>query len=119
MLIRLVGCKRYSYKGELFEQGFDYDLDEVKSSYLLRQKDELGRNYFVGIDKPRRANEELIIEEETDPQTQTVKIKRKRGRPRKNPAVRTAGDTSPLDDSGKAPPKVAGEDDFDGDEVTV
>jgi hypothetical protein len=97
MLIRLTGCLRYTFRSERYEQGFDYDLGESKARELLSKVDEYERPYFSIALTPRPPLEE-ITEETTDPTNDAIKIKRKRGRPRKNPLIKTSGDTSPLPD---------------------
>jgi hypothetical protein len=102
MLIKLVGCKRYSLKGELFQIGYEYDLADDKANLLLDSKDSFGRSYFEVIRTPARPVE---IIEESEIREAGVTIKRTRGRPKKNPEVRTAGDSSNLEDEVSAPRK--------------
>lgn len=47
--VKLVGCKRYSFKGETFEQGKVVIVSEVKALQLLRSKDDYGRAYFKNV----------------------------------------------------------------------
>lgn len=96
--IKVVGCQRYSFKGELFEKGFFYDLEDEKARTLLNKQDDYGRPYFLRVETPIE-DEEMTVEETTSEELDGVKITRKRGRPRKNPQVRTGGDTAPLPDT--------------------
>ena len=100
--IRLAGCSRYSYgpKGELFEKGFFYDLDDEKARTLLTKQDDYGRPYFVRVETPVE-DEEVVIESTQVEELEGVKIKRSRGRPRKSPQVLTGGDTSALEDEAR------------------
>lgn len=45
--IRLVGCERYNYKGELYMKGKVYAVGESKAAIMLRDKDDYDRPYFV------------------------------------------------------------------------
>jgi hypothetical protein len=99
--IKLVGCNRYSYKGELFEKGFEYDLDDAKARALLVSNDDYGRPFFVRVEVPAELDQEVIIEREESEEIAGAKITRKVGRPRKNPIVKTSGDTAPLRDDGE------------------
>lgn len=45
--VKLVGCGRYGYKGQLYERGKLYDVnDDALSTYLLQQVDDFGVRYF-------------------------------------------------------------------------
>lgn len=96
MLIKLVGCKNYSFKGELFRSGFEYDLDDEKAAILLEKVDMYGISYFKEVTTPEPAME--VIEERRTKEEGGVEIRRSRGRPRKNPEVRKGGDTKEDDD---------------------
>lgn len=99
--IKLVGCNRYSYKGELFEKGFEYDLDDNKARTLLLSNDDYGRPFFARVEVPAELDQEVIIEREEGEEIPGARITRKVGRPRKNPIVKTSGDSSPLRDDGE------------------
>lgn len=45
--IRLVGCERYNFKGELYIKGKVYAVGESKAAIMLRDEDDYGRPYFV------------------------------------------------------------------------
>jgi hypothetical protein len=94
----LAGCNRYSLgpKGELFEKGFFYDLTEDKARLLLNKADDYGNPYFVRVEAPVE-DDEMVVEETISEEMEGVKIKRSRGRPRKNPLIKTSGDTTALE----------------------
>lgn len=95
--IKVVGCQRFSLMGEIFEKGFVYDLDDAKARLLLGKVDDYGRLYFARVEEPIAEPDDVIIEETSSEELAGVKIRRSRGRPRKNPVVKTSGDTSPLE----------------------
>lgn len=45
--IRLVGCERYNFKGELYLKGKVYAVGENKAKIMLRDTDDYERPYFV------------------------------------------------------------------------
>jgi hypothetical protein len=101
--VRLVGCKRYQYRDELFEKGNLYLLDEAKATLLLRSLDDAGRNYFQRADEPLP---ETVVEEVSTIATSVTgefdsadPKPRRRGRPAKSKVkVLSSGDKTPLDD---------------------
>jgi hypothetical protein len=89
MLIRLSGCQRYSYKGELFQKGFEYDIaDSEKAALLLSKVDMYGRQYFEKT-VPSPALE--VISESTITAS-GEKIKRTRSKPVVNPDIKKGGE---------------------------
>ena len=45
--LRLVGCDRYNVKGELYEKGKVYMVNDTKAKILLNKEDTFGRPYFA------------------------------------------------------------------------
>jgi hypothetical protein len=115
--IKVVGCQRYSFKGELFDKGFVYDLEDGKARELLNKQDDYGRAYFARVEKPVAEPDDVIIEETTSEEVDGVRIKRSRGRPRKNPVIKTGGDTTPLE--AEDVPAGAADDEDGGEEIPV
>ena len=115
--IKLIGCNTYTYgpKGEKFEKGYEYELDEAKARTLLASNNDKGMPYFARVEKPAPAMEETVIEETTG-EGGSVRIIRKKGPKVANPRVRTSGDTAPLRDDGKAE-QAEGEDEEEGVEI--
>ncbi len=60
--LRLAGCERYNFKGELYEKGKVYIVGEVKATLLLRDKDEYDRPYFVPYVKPVKSKAQIVAE---------------------------------------------------------
>lgn len=118
--IKLVGCNSYTYgpKGEKFEAGYEYELDDDKALTLLESTDDKGKHYFRRVEKPAPATEETVIEETTGESVGGVRILRKKGPKVANPKVKTSGDTSPLRDDGRDGVKAADEEeDEEGVEI--
>ncbi len=111
--IKLVGCNRYSLRGELFERGFVYDVDDKKAAELLGKRDDYGRAYFA---KAAPVTDTVVEEEEVAETSGSVRIKRTQRRGQREAAVKSGGDTSPLEDSDAHPKRVA-EDATEGVEV--
>ena len=44
--LRLTGCERFNFKGELYEKGKVYMVGEAKAAIMLRKEDDYGRPYF-------------------------------------------------------------------------
>ena len=63
--ISLIGCERYSYKGELYEKGKVYLVGEAKATNMLRAKDDYDRPYFVPYVKPVKSEAEQIAQAAT------------------------------------------------------
>ncbi len=117
--IKLIGAKRYAYgpKGEIFEKGFEYDLDDEKARTMLKCATDDGVPYFARVEAPAPETVETEVEEVTSPEVGGVRIKRGRGRPKRNPKVKAAGDTSELKDNVAPPPADEDEDEDEGVEV--
>lgn len=60
--IRLTGCDRYNYKGELYEKSKVYLVGESKAAILLRDTDEYGRHYFTSYDAPAKSKTQRVVE---------------------------------------------------------
>ena len=45
--LRLVGCDRFNFRGELYEKGKVYRVGDDKGKLMLRKKDEYDRHYFA------------------------------------------------------------------------
>ena len=50
--LKLVGCERYNFRGELYEKGKVYLVGDQKAELMLRAEDEFGRPYFAEYRKP-------------------------------------------------------------------
>mgnify|MGYP003416992306 CR=1 FL=1 len=99
--VQLIGCLRYSYKGELFEKAYQYDLDDAKARALLQSKDDRGRPYFSRVEEAAEDDEEVVVTKEEVEEIGGVRISRTRGRPRKASIVRASGDSAPLRDDAR------------------
>lgn len=62
MKLKLVGCERYNFGGELYEKGKVYNVGESKGTILLRKEDEYGRPYFASYVKPLKSEKQVIAE---------------------------------------------------------
>ncbi len=60
--IKLVGCLRYNYKGELYKRGKVYAVGEAKATNMLRAEDNYGRPYFVPYVKPEKSQAQLVAQ---------------------------------------------------------
>ena len=60
--LRLVGCERYNFKGELYEKGKVYMVGESKAKIMLRKEDEHERPYFVPYVKPEKSEKQILAE---------------------------------------------------------
>jgi hypothetical protein len=60
--LRLTGCERFNFKGELYEKGKTYLVGGVKAKLLLRKQDEYGRDYFSSYVKPEKSMHERAAE---------------------------------------------------------
>ena len=60
--IKLVGCERYNYKGELYKKGKVYAVGEAKATNMLRSEDEYGRPYFVPYVKPEKSQAQIVAQ---------------------------------------------------------
>ncbi len=45
--LRLVGCDRFNFRGELYEKGKVYRVGDDKGKLMLRKKDDWDRHYFA------------------------------------------------------------------------
>ena len=114
--IKLVACNRYSYgmKGEIFEKGYEYDLEDDKAQTLLRSNNEKGLPFFARVERPAPAMEETVVEETTGEGVGGVRIIRRKGPLKANPKVKTSGDTASLEAEAKAQPLSDDVDDEEG-----
>lgn len=60
--LRLTGCDRYNFKGELYEKGKVYLVGEAKAKILMRKQDEYDRPYFTTYIAPTKSKAERIAE---------------------------------------------------------
>lgn len=60
--LKLVGCDRYNYKGELYRRGKVYAVGESKATNMLRAEDNYGRPYFVLYIKPAKSQAQLVAQ---------------------------------------------------------
>lgn len=60
--VKLVGCERYNFGGELYEKGKVYNVGESKGTILLRKEDEYARPYFATWVKPAKSEKQAIAE---------------------------------------------------------
>jgi len=60
--LRLTGCARYNYKGELYLKGKVYSVGDNKATNMLRDEDAFGRPYFVPYVKPAKSKTQRIAE---------------------------------------------------------
>lgn len=63
MKIRLVGCERYNFRGELYEKGKVYLVGSQKAELMLRATDEFDRPYFAEYRKPTKSEAQRKAEE--------------------------------------------------------
>ena len=45
--LRLVGCDRFNFRGELYQRGKVYRVGDDKGKLMLRKVDDSGRHYFA------------------------------------------------------------------------
>lgn len=60
--LRLTGCDRFNFKGELYEKGKVYMVGENKAEIMLRKKDGFDRPYFTPYVAPAKSRESRIAE---------------------------------------------------------
>ena len=61
--LRLVGCDRFNFRGELYERGKVYRVGDDKGKLMLRKTDEYGRHYFAEYRVvPQKSAAELAAE---------------------------------------------------------
>lgn len=105
--IKLVGCLRYSYKGEIFEKldakgaPVEYELDDAKAKALLASRNDMANDlpFFVRVTKSVVDDEdEIVIEREESADVGGVKITRRTGKAKTKARVKKGGDTSTLTD---------------------
>lgn len=60
--LRLVGCDRFNFKGELYEKGKVYMVGETKATIMLRKMDMYDRPYFVSYVAPVKSANQRIAE---------------------------------------------------------
>ena len=61
--LKLVGCERYNFRGELYEKGKVYLVGDQKAELMLRTEDEFGRPYFAEYQKPTKSEAQRKAEE--------------------------------------------------------
>lgn len=61
--LRLVGCDRYNFRGELYEKGKVYSVGENKAVLMLRQKDQFERPYFTEYEAPPKKSAKVLAAE--------------------------------------------------------
>lgn len=54
--LKLVGCARYNFRGELYEQGKVYLVGSQKAELMMRATDEFDRPYFVEYQPPTKSD---------------------------------------------------------------
>lgn len=61
--LRLVGCDRYNFRGELYQKGKVYAVGETKATLMLRQKDQFERFYFAKYrEAPKKSVKQLAAD---------------------------------------------------------
>ena len=60
--LKLVGCERYNFGGELYEKGKVYNVGESKGKILMRKEDNYGRPFFATYVKPLKSEKQQIAE---------------------------------------------------------
>ena len=61
--LRLVGCDRFNFRGELYERGKVYRVGDDKAKLMLRKTDEYERHYFAEYQAvPTKSAAELAAE---------------------------------------------------------
>ena len=61
--LRLVGCDRFNFRGELYEKGKVYAVGENKAKIMLRKQDDWERFYFIEYQAvPQKSAAELAAE---------------------------------------------------------
>ena len=60
--VKLVGCLRYNFGGELYVKGKVYDVGESKGTILLRKEDDYGRPLFATWVRPVKSEKQAIAE---------------------------------------------------------
>jgi hypothetical protein len=63
MKLKLVGCERYNFRGELYERGKVYLVGDQKAELMLRSVDEFDRPYFAEYRKPLKSEAQRKAEE--------------------------------------------------------
>lgn len=61
--LKLVGCERYNFRGELYEKGKVYLVGDQKAELMLRTVDEFDRPYFAEYRKPLKSAAQQAAEE--------------------------------------------------------
>jgi hypothetical protein len=60
--LKLVGCERFNFGGELYEKGKVYMVGESKATILLRKVDDYDRPMFASYVKPLKSEKQVIAE---------------------------------------------------------
>lgn len=63
MKLKLVGCERYNFRGELYERDKVYLVGDQKAELMLRAVDEFDRPYFTEYRKPLKSEAQRKAEE--------------------------------------------------------
>jgi hypothetical protein len=58
--LRLVGCERYNFRGELYQKGKVYHVGDNKAQIMLRAEDSFNRPYFAAYVAPEKSREDRI-----------------------------------------------------------
>lgn len=60
--LRLTGCERYNFKGELYVKGKVYLVGEAKAKILMRKEDAYGRPFFSTYVAPQKSRTTRIAD---------------------------------------------------------
>jgi len=60
--LRLVGCERYNFRGELYQKGKVYMVGDTKAQLMLRAEDDFGRPYFAEYVAPVKSKVDRVAE---------------------------------------------------------
>lgn len=61
--LRLVGCDRFNFRGELYEKGKVYRVGDDKGKIMLRKQDEYDRPYFAEYQAPPEKSAAVLAKE--------------------------------------------------------
>jgi len=61
--LKLVGCERYNFRGELYERDKVYLIGDQKAELMLRAVDEFDRPYFAEYRQPLKSEAQRKAEE--------------------------------------------------------
>ena len=60
--LRLVGCERYNFRGELYQKSKVYHVGDNKAKIMLRAVDQFDRPYFAEWVAPEKSRDDRIAE---------------------------------------------------------